>query len=72
MFVSPRVADLVFLRLIVGGRPFAVLISWSLLLWPDKGSDLSGWIRDAPPLHEYFWIQINRYGFDRYCPRNRR
>jgi hypothetical protein len=26
----------------------------------------SGWTRDAPPLHEFFWIQIDSYGFDRY------
>ena len=26
----------------------------------------SGWQRDAPPFREFFWIQINRYGFDRY------
>lgn len=26
----------------------------------------SGWQRDAPPLREFFWIQINQYGFDRY------
>jgi hypothetical protein len=26
----------------------------------------TGWTRDAPPFHEFFWIQINNYGFDRY------
>jgi hypothetical protein len=26
----------------------------------------NGWTRDAPPFREFFWIQINRYGFDRY------
>jgi hypothetical protein len=26
----------------------------------------SGWNRDAPPFREFFWIQISRYGFDRY------
>jgi hypothetical protein len=26
----------------------------------------SGWTRDAPPFHEFFWIQINNDGFDRY------
>ena len=26
----------------------------------------SGWQRDAPPFREFFWIQINHYGFDRY------
>ena len=26
----------------------------------------SGWTREAPPFREFFWIQINRYGFDRY------
>ena len=26
----------------------------------------SGWQRDAPPFSEFFWIQINHYGFDRH------
>jgi hypothetical protein len=26
----------------------------------------SGWTREAPLVHEFFWIQINSYGFDRF------
>ena len=26
----------------------------------------SGWTREAPPFREFFWIQVSRYGFDRY------